>query len=100
MMISFTLLETDDLTREEVEDLWKQGVDLDDWDYMLVFDDLLKFNRQSNCTELPDPNFVESISYAPKSYSAERLLTGCCDNRWYKVIFRGGPRMIGIAYHA
>jgi hypothetical protein len=76
----------EELTDEkECEYLWGAGVNLDDWDYMLIMEyDPEKFAADNK----------------PKSCTMERLLTGCCENKWYRLNFRGSERIIGIAYHA
>lgn len=91
-MKRFILIERDELPTEEFDSLWDQGVDLDDWDYILAFEEPSKIAVQQ------EDEF--NTYYAPKSYTVERLLTGCCINRWYKANLFGKPRMIGIAYHA
>ena len=81
-------LEPDDLTREEVESFWKQGVCMDDFDYML----LLPEN-----TMMTDP-YEEKVE--PENYYLSNLLQGCCYNHWYYANYQGAPYVIGIAYHS
>jgi len=87
------LLTSDDLTVAENEALWDSGVNLDDWDYLLV---------------VPESSLAirEGGKYRPPYYGEDgythdlaRLLTGCCDNLWYIVAFRGKTVGMGVAYH-
>lgn len=77
----------------EKEQLRSQGIDLDDWDYALLCDDLDLFE------EAPEV-YTEGITYEPKDWTLDRLLNGCCDNKWYKIKFNGKVVMAGFAYHA
>lgn len=70
--------------KKETEELWKQGVDLDDWDYALV---------------IPE-SALRKESNEPLEYGTDRLLTGCCENKWYRVLFRGKKVGMGVAYHS
>lgn len=93
-MINFWFLQYEDLTENEIVDLWNQNVDLDDWDYMLVTDDLTKFKRNE------DKEYDES-EYAPiDEWCVPKLLLGCCRNVWYRVKFREKMQMMGVAYHS
>jgi len=72
--------------------LWKQGVSLDDWDYMLFI-------------KAPVPEaFTLAVMrehWEPSEPHLERLLTGCCHNEWYAVTdFGGRAGFLGVAYHA
>lgn len=33
-------------------------------------------------------------------YALDRMLTGCCSNKWYLIEWKGEKKAIGIAYHA
>ena len=70
---------------KEREYLWNEGVCLDDWDYMLVFEYNKKTFKSDN---------------SPVQYNIERLLNGCCSNTWYRLNFRGSEKIIGVAYHS
>lgn len=86
---------SDDYTREEIRDFWDQGVDMDDWDYMILAPvDILEEVDATDWDGKPIKRLV------PKGYTFERLLTGCCHNKWYKATFRGIEYAVGVAYHA
>ncbi len=76
--------------------MWDQGVCMDDWDYLLFFEDGFETwmdesykSRRFTCEILP------------KDYELGRLLTGCCYNKWYPVTdFAGRKGIVGVAYHA
>ena len=80
----FQILMITGLKDDERDELWKQGVFLDDWDYILV---------------LP-LEAMDTVALVPVSYQIERLLTGCCNNRWYTPVFRNKKVFMGVAYHA
>jgi hypothetical protein len=106
--ISGKIILHDDLTKEEVDALWDLGVNMDDWDYMILADpDILEEEEvdtlESEYSEAKGGWIQEErkkIRFYPKDWQMERLLTGCCDNVWYKVGFRGEEMAIGVAYHA
>lgn len=79
------------LTARDLEDLRAQDVCLDDWDYMLVLPaDVLHVETD----EWGKPYWTTS------DYDLQRLMTGCCDNTWYKIKYRGQTKALGVAYHA
>ena len=80
------ILMPEDLTPKEIDALDKQSVCMEDWDYMIVIDPAKLVKNDEGRWSVTD-------------YTLERLLTGCCDNVWYKVKFRGRTCGIGIAYH-
>ncbi len=41
-----------------------------------------------------------SIEWQCLDWTLDRLLTGCCSNRWYQIEWKGEKRAIGVAYHA
>jgi hypothetical protein len=76
-----------ELEKSEIEALWEQKVNMDDWDYMLVVS--------------TDEMQIDSYGQVHSVYPLERLLSGCCSNEWYSPVrFRGNLVAIGIAYHA
>lgn len=83
----FPITVIDALDDSERAALRDQGVDMDDWDYMLVCPPEVASETTHDST-------------VPDSYTLSRLLTGCCSNRWYRVKFRGRDVSLGIAYHA
>lgn len=62
------------------EDLARQGVQQDDYDYAILCD--RKYLRASD-GELYGPPF----------------LNGSCENRWYEVVLDGREWALGVAYH-
>lgn len=94
-----------EFTQEELESLREQGVDLDDWDYAILVEDVSQFEDH----EFEDDVYNEDTwkleralvnEIRPNCYTLERLLVGCCDNTWYRVTWKGKPVVIGFAYHA
>lgn len=72
--------ENPDLPRDTRVSLWEQGVNMDDWNYILFLPDSEAAGFYGNLSE---------------------LLTGPCDNVWHRVRnFNGRPGLLGIAYHA
>ena len=67
------------------QELWEVAkLNLDDWDYGVVFDGHLK-----------------SLSSYFQITQIERLLSGVCNNEWYEVKSKSGENYtIGMAYHA
>lgn len=79
-----------EVSRELCDSLWKQGVCMDDWDYLLFIPN-------------PPADFMirDEDGDKPSSWYFQRLLTGCCDNKWYSVAdFNGRSGVVGVAYHA
>jgi hypothetical protein len=85
----------DDLTDEDVEFFWKQDVNMDDWDYII-----LAPVASIEEVDATDWNGKSIKKYVVCNYNLERLLTGCCDNKWYRATFRGVEYAVGVAYHA
>jgi hypothetical protein len=104
--ISGKIILHDDLTKEEIEALWDLGVNMDDWDYMILADPDILEEEEVDTIEYNEidgawiPVERKKIRFYPKNWQMGRLLTGCCDNVWYKVEFRGEEMAIGVAYHA
>lgn len=73
------------LSKAETDYLWSKGVDLDDWDYLLIMEYAEDYFNADN---------------TPKSYVLGQLLTGCYRNVWYRVNFRGSEKILGVAYHS
>lgn len=85
---------SDDYTREDTESFWDQGVNMDDWDYFILAPvDVLEEIDSTDYDDKPCKKYVVP-------YELERLLTGCCNNTWYKASFRGVEYAVGVAYHA
>jgi hypothetical protein len=81
-----TLIDTDDVDRGYIDELWDQGVNLDDWDYLII----APVDQIEWVGDEPEPAWNNPLG---------RLLTGCCANRWYKVQWDGQEVALGVAYH-
>jgi hypothetical protein len=95
-MVNLNFLLPKDITKEERDALWDAGVDMDDWDYMLIIPD--KEITTTKWTNHPDtpPN------HGPLNYWLEHYLLDASWRRkteWYRVEFRGEQVGMGIAYH-
>jgi len=91
MVIYF--VKDENLTREDVEALWQQGVNMDDWDYMLFCPPEVVFKFET-------PNEYSEGEYGVKEWPLDKLLNGVCSNQWYRASFRGKEWAIGVAYHS
>ena len=80
----------DHLGGDQIEKLWKQGIDMDDWDYLL-------FVPAAYHTE-----FVKDGdgNIEPECFQLSRLLVGGCRNTWYEGKLYNKKGFIGVAYHA
>lgn len=76
MATVITFIKHRDLSSEERDDLWNKGVNLDDWDFMIVAP--------------PDTTDDLDILFG----------YGYFDYEWYEVEFRGEMRRLGLRYHA
>jgi hypothetical protein len=94
MVIHF--VKDDDLTKEDIESLWQQGVNMDDWDYML----LCPPDVVHEVKKRDDWDHSEYTEFDCKDWWLDGMLRGCSSNRWYRANLRGKEWAIGIAYHA
>lgn len=85
---------SDDYTREDIKELWDQGVDMDDWDYFILVP--VGCVEEIDSTDWEDKPIKKLV---PKSY-ALGLLIGGSENKWYKITFRGKEYAMGVACHA
>jgi len=88
------IIDYSDLTNDDVDSFWKQGVCMDDWDYII----LAPVGELYEDEELDWQNKKVKVWRAEPTLS--RLLTGCCDNTWYKAEFRGKMYAVGVSYHS
>ncbi len=86
-MINVIFLEPNEISNEEREDLWNQDVNMDDIDYMLIVDKIDEFE-------------INGKSIILQNWTFNQMLTGVCNNEWYKVNFRGETVIMGVAYQA
>ncbi len=91
-MIKFEFYEPANLQQQEIKSLWLQDINMDNWDYMLFFENEDDFS-------IGDEIF--KLVVHPKNFNVGNLLSGCCANIWYPVKnFHGRKGIIGIAYHS
>ena len=87
----FDFYDREGLGGEDIDDLWNQGVCMEDWDYVLFFEAKYK-------SEFPEG--FDDISIEPSNYNISRLLSGSSSNKWYPVDkFKGKKGIVGVAYH-
>ena len=84
------VLTPDELTRKDIDSFWNQNVCMDDWDYIVLAPE----------KSIEQCEGAEGLEYNPTEYTLERILVGCCSNRWYSAMFRGKKYAVGVAYHA
>ena len=92
------------LSQKDIESLWAEGVDMDDWDYVI----LAPLNTVSTVTREVHDYYADSyagrtttaIEVVQNNYQLSRMLVGCCSNTWYIATFRGRKYAIGVAYHS
>jgi hypothetical protein len=92
------LILPDDLSREEESWFWEQGVNMDDWDRMLICPakTIYKYQLPLGATEGNE----EGWRWEADDYNLNAALDGNCDFEWYKVKFKDGWRAVGVSYHA
>lgn len=88
------------LTDEEVQELWDAGVCMDDWDYLILLPPSVLNEEPISYTDWETGKEKDGTRLTPVDYNLERMLTGCCSNKWYRAVFRGEERAIGVAYHS
>lgn len=87
----FEFYEPDCLDEDTIAELWDQGVNMEDWDYMLFFEAVHNIEL---------PRRFNKITLEPRNDNIAGLLRGCCANHWYPVInFKGRKGVLGVAYH-
>jgi len=102
-MLNLILIEPDSVSSAEAHELWKAGIDTDDWDYMVVINERVEeIEPEFHLKEAVD-NYDGSVKtyWWPESYALDRMLNGCYTNTWYKVKvpFLNEVRFVGVAYH-
>ena len=102
-MLNLILIEPDSVSSAEAHELWKAGIDTDDWDYMVVINERVEeIEPEFDCKGYTDEwDGRLKVVWYPKSYALDRMLNGCCANTWYKVKvpFLNEVRFVGVAYH-
>ena len=84
----------EEIDRETADELWEQGVPLEDYDYCLFILHTFK-------SEFDEISIDDKIQYVPINFNIGRLLGGSCANNWYPVKnFRGKRGILGVAYHS
>ena len=93
----------DGLNDEECESLSSQGVDLDDWDLLVVVhgDHLEGVSAEVDESDSPwdGPMFVTRTQLSPRDPDLTQLLGRADHVRWYRVSWRGGTASVGVSYH-
>jgi hypothetical protein len=92
-----------ELTHTEIELLKDQGVDFDDWDFILVVpkDQVEKIEEAGR--EWKDGDWIDVHINRLRPigcYTLSRFEIGCFSNKWYLVTFRGEQVAMLVAYHA
>lgn len=92
------------LDYKNIEDLLlntlrSNNISVDDWDYILISQDLTLLNqfRTLNIDETHD--YTSPYEVRTENYQLNRLLNGCYDNMWYKIVYNNRETIVGIAYH-
>lgn len=98
------VLTPDEITDEEINDLWNQDICMEDWDYIVLapVDSIYPYISEEEilyATYTPEER-GERTEYRTNEYACQQILVGCSFNRWYLGKFRGTEYAIGIAYHA
>ena len=69
--------------------LQTQGVDLDDWDYLVIAPrEAVHWQGQKRVGTCAADNWLSNV------------LNGCCSNLWYLIPIDGKHVAVGVAYHA
>ena len=97
---SCAVLFPDDLTLDQDEWFWQQGVDMDDWDRMVIADanTLEEVERERNVYDHEDDVIPTRMEQTNDDLC--RLAEGCFASTWYRVEFSDCVKAIGMAYHA
>lgn len=102
MMQIKALFADEDMSQEVRQSLGDAGVDLDDWDCILICPpESIELQDEYEYTDHFDGKKYTVHEYKPKSFYLDRLLerAGTYDCKWHKTIFQGEEVAIGIAYH-
>ncbi len=93
------VLTSDELTEKDLKDFWAQDVCMDDWDYVVLAPvETISFRLEPRDKwDEPGPPWIE---WEQNEYTFERIMVGCCNNKWYKAKFRGEEYAVGVAYHS
>lgn len=98
------ILTKDELTREDIDAFWKQGVCMDDWDYVILAPldtiDIKTEDREGYDYDTGRNEKHSIVTVTQNDFTLDRMLFGCCSNEWYKATFRGQEYAVGVAYHA
>jgi hypothetical protein len=95
--------DSNDLSSKDYDNLRDQGVNFDDWDFVLVVppDQVEKIEEAGR--EWKDGDWVDVHINRLRPigcYALSRFEIGCYANRWYLVDFRGEQVAMLVAYHA
>lgn len=102
----FTILLATDLAVEQCDLLWKQNVDMDDWDYCFFFPpDTIREVEIERDVEVCIDHYWTTKKQMVKEwvcddYSIERILDRLSISyRWYLVEWNGEKKALGVCYH-
>lgn len=74
------------LSEEEIQSLWDQDVNMDDWDCIIILPVGCLYREEDG-------------DLTPHDYQIYRLLDHHGESTWYEVRFRGEKCTLGIRYH-
>jgi len=85
-IIYFDPYDYNELTEEEQQYFWDNGISLDDWNYMMLFPpEILKEDG--------------GIFYCDNHHFERMIESTYGEVEWYKIEFRGKEYALGISYH-
>jgi hypothetical protein len=88
-----SVLTHDEVNEADGESFRSQGVNMDDWDYIVLAPvETIRPNTDSYDRDFPE--------YEQTEWTFDRIMVGCCSNSWYKATYRGAEYAVGVAYHA
>ena len=92
------ILTPDELTREEIDNLWSQDVSMDDWDYIALAP--VDTIAQREIIGYGYNGEKETyFTWEQQEYLLQKIVCGPCKDEWHKATFRGVEYAIGVAYH-
>lgn len=111
--VDFKYIHNVDVDAEFRQFLRENGVDTDDFDYVLITEadileereaetdnpDYFSWLRASDRYEEAPPKTIIEKYFIPKDYFIERMLRGSWENVWHKLTIDGKVMAVGIAYH-
>ena len=92
--------ESDQLDKKTTKKLWRAGVCMDDWDFLIVTRELDKFEELEETDPYDDTKKIKV--WTAKGWYLNRILEtgGSYKYEWHKIQWKGRPAMLGITYHS